>query len=364
MNPEPLPPIPIPPSQVWKDLRIQVLPVIVFGAAIFGVSVIWQNQLAAPTTAGQVETFQAQVTSPQPGKILLLNVSRFHWVKKGDLVATMLPTEPRNELATIQAELDIARARMDPASARQRAAVDFETLRLDILLEKAKLAASRVHLELERSELERAEVLFKQQLIPDTAINQHRNNVKRLETQIEATAKAIAEAEPSLERLSSMGTLDRAGGEIDATLIEIGKQHERLKAVEKTLGTISLEAPVDGMVSFIFRHAGEHVADGEPILVISSAKSERIISYVRQPFPIEPTVGMDVEIRTRSLRRQVSIGKVLNVGVQLEAITNALAMPLPGVLVDQGRPFSVSFPTDLKILPGELVDLVLKPAAR
>ena len=363
MNPERLTPIPIPSTQVWKDLRIQVLPVIVFVVGSLFVAVLWRKELSAPTALGQAETLQSEVISPQPGRIISLKVNRFQFVKKGDLVATILLSDPRNELAAIQTELDIIRARIDPSTIRQRAAADYQKLRLDILLEKAKLASSRVQLELDRSELDRAEMLFKEQLIAQEELEQRKNALEKLEIGINATAKAIEETEPGISQLGALGSQDPTSDEMASALKAITAQDERLKAIEKHLGTISLEAHVDGMVSAIFRKAGEHVKDGEAILTISGARSERILSYIRPPFPIEPTVGMDVEIRTRSMRRSSSKGKILNVGVQFEPVASALAIQRPGVPQDMGLPFSVSLPPELKLLPGETVDLVLRPSA-
>lgn len=364
VNPEPLPPIPIPAAQVWKDLRMQVLPVVVFAVATVCVSVIWQGQLAAPTATGQAEALQSQVVSPQAGRIISLKVARFQIVKKGDIIASILPSDPRNELSAIQTELNLVRARIDPVTVQQRTAADYEKLRLEILLEKARLAASRVQLELERNELRRAEMLFNEQLIPQEELELRQNAVAKLETGIAAIGKAIAETEPGIEKLGVWGRLDHASEEAVAALKSILNQEERLKAVERNLVTITLEAPIDGMVSVVFRQAGEQVRDGEPILTISSVKSARIVSYLRQPFPFEPTVGMDVQVRTRSMHHQASVGKVLSVGVQVEPIPNALTIQRPGMAPDMGRPFSVSFPPDLRALPGEIVDLVLRPSVK
>ncbi len=364
MNTEPLPPIPIPADQVWKDLRIQLLPVIVFAVAVLCVSVLWRNELTVPTATGQAEALQSQVISPLPGRIVSLQVSRFQLVKKGDLLATILPSDPRNELSAIQTELDVIRARIEPGTVRQRTAADYEKLRLEVLLEKAKLAASRVQLELDRNELHRSEMLFKEQLIPQEALEQRKNAFEKLEAGINATVKAIAEAEPGIQQLGALAHSDHASEEAAAALKTIAAQDERLKVIERTLGAITLEAPVEGMVSVVFRQAGEHVREGEPILTISAVRSERILSYIRPPFTIQPAVGMEVEIRTRSVRHQAAKGKILSVGVQVEPVTANFAIQRPGMPPDMGLPFSVSFPPNLKALPGETVDLVLRHPAK
>jgi hypothetical protein len=73
---------------------------------------------------------------------------------------------------------------------------------------------------------------------------------------------------------------------------------------------------------------------------------------------------MPVRIRLRSIKRQESWSQILAVGKQLEPITNSLAMLRPGLLIDMGLPISVALPVGVKLLPGELVDMSIRPRTR
>jgi hypothetical protein len=108
------------------------------------------------------------------------------------------------------------------------------------------------------------------------------------------------------------------------------------------------------------RQEGVNLSAGESILTIAAAKPEAIISYLRQPIPFEPKVGMQMEVRTRALQMQSGIARIQNVGSQFEGITNALAVMRPGVPVDLGVPIEISLPPEMKLRPGEIVDLTLR----
>jgi hypothetical protein len=78
----------------------------------------------------------------------------------------------------------------------------------------------------------------------------------------------------------------------------------------------------------------------------------------------EPIVGSKVEVRSRGPRREVGLGSILEVGTQLEAITPALLGPIKFANAELGLPVSISLPANLRIRPGELVDLTLLSESR
>jgi hypothetical protein len=75
-----------------------------------------------------------------------------------------------------------------------------------------------------------------------------------------------------------------------------------------------------------------------------------------------PKPGMPVQVRSRSQQRRAAMARVIDVGTQMEAITPTLltsasgGMPRP----ENGLPVLVSLPPDLKLMPGEIVDLIIR----
>jgi hypothetical protein len=59
------------------------------------------------------------------------------------------------------------------------------------------------------------------------------------------------------------------------------------------------------------------------------------------------------------LRREVGLARIVEVGAQLESVPLTLLSPmrLPGA--ELGLPIDVSLPANLRIRPGELVDITL-----
>ena len=358
---DPLPPIPVPPERRWRGFRTQALPLIGFVAALTGVAFIWSQRVAAPTLRGRVEAARAEVASPQAGVITEMKVARFQKVARGEAVAIITPTDPRLPLAMVQSELDVLRTRLEPRLSQQRNATDYERLRLGWLLQKVDLATTRVALARAENELQRDEQLFQQKLISEQLYDFSLKTRDQFRTEIEERTKVIADLDQALQQLKTLGDPQSPPAGADAILASIKAQEQRLQFAGSFAEPITLKAPIDGMVSAVYRQAGENVQNGESIITVSAIQPDHIVGYLRQPFTIEPTPGMPVEVRTRFPKPLVHLAQVLQIGSQVEPITNSLAVVRPGSLMDMGLPIKISMPANLNARPGELVDLILRP---
>ena len=126
-----------------------------------------------------------------------------------------------------------------------------------------------------------------------------------------------------------------------------------------------LVAPIDGAVTYLHAAIGDKVKAGLPVLTIGSTKPDRIVAFLRQPVAFEPVTGATVIVRARARHSQPGLAMVQRVGSQLMPIRTSL---LPGTLgrhevahYELGLPLIVSVPPDLKLYPGEVVDLTIQP---
>jgi hypothetical protein len=141
----------------------------------------------------------------------------------------------------------------------------------------------------------------------------------------------------------------------------VARLEARLATVETNWAPVTLFAPISGMVNAIYRRQNEYVIEGEPLITINSPRSERIVAYLHQPYPVEPEVGLVAEVLTRNRKRQRFISKISEIGAQIEIITNSLAFIRTGALVDEGLPIVLHVPPNVHVRPGEIVDVILKP---
>jgi multidrug resistance efflux pump len=352
--------IPIPPAQHLQTLRMKVAPIMVFGVAVIVVASLWKETVTPAILVAEVASVQSSINSPVTAAIQTLSAQRLQMVKKGDVLAELRPADPRQALDLMQGELSLLRAshsQQDADAAKRKEIMDFEKLKLDWMSEKVALASASAVATKAGMELEEA-----QQLTNPPA------GAKRFLRDAQL-AKEAAEAEVT-ERRVLVDTLGKRVQELSVTVNTttahdeeawsraIANQEERLRTLERNLSIVTLRAPIDGMVTAVLRRAGENVKEGEPLVVITATKAERIIGYMRQPFALEPKVGLEVEVRTHGRARLRGMSQITSVGSHFEPIINPALHP--ATTPEVGLPIEASLPANLSLRPGELVSLIIR----
>jgi multidrug resistance efflux pump len=369
-----LPPITTPVRQHLRRARQQVLPVIVLGLLLFAIALMWRR-IARPTSfVGMVETIQTVVTTPDAGVLTNIAIHPLQEVVAGDVVAEVLTTDPRtvnSRLSVLRGRMQLMEMELSPILNRQRSALDYERLLVDCAKIRDELATAKARLEGAKIKFKRESELLPQGLTSRDDHDDALTEKNALEVTVAEKEKIVALTEKTLERLAYMADTFVPGGENDPLKAALAIEEDKVNLFKAKLRPLELQAPIDGIVTLLHKRAGEQVLPGDPILTVTARKPERILGYLPQSFPINPSVGMKVEVATRSplaLWKTRSIATIIGVSPHLETITNMLMRPItPGVSADQqvpvlGRVVSISLPPDLKLLPGQPLDITLLPA--
>lgn len=355
MKPDPLPPVPVTPRLLWRQFRERVVPAIMFLSLVGVAVVVWSRYYGAPTMSGVADGVRTTVASPQGGWIREVKVYPYQLVNAGDPIAIIEPVDVRMEFDLLRAELELTRLQHEPPLA-DRNAMGYERVRVELLRLQAELATARVNLARAENDVRRNQPLYEQKVLSEELYDLSVKTRDAFAAEVEAKSGAVAEIEQRLAALRALG---------DPQMAAVDEQFaERLAGLETTLAAaaskrepITLVAPISGMVSDISRQVGEYVMEGEAVAGVSSLASERVVAYLRQPYPIDPEVGMKVQLVTRTEKREKLSSSITHVGAQVEVITNVLAMVRQGALVDVGLPVVVGLPVDNHVRPGEVVDL-------
>jgi multidrug resistance efflux pump len=357
-----LPPIPTPVSQRWREFRIRVLPLLFFVVIAFAATALWKEVAIPPMTGvGYVETNSAIVSAPLPGFVAQMSIKRFESVKAGEPICQLVLQDPKvveAEVNVIRAEIDMIRVGMEPLIARERASLSYYSLRLDMMKARGDQATQNILLRQAMDDFKRQEELFKDKIIPENVFQQAQTKVDTLQTSIIERSNLLETLQANLKNFDLPDITQQSNSPIQAA---IAVEEAKLRRLEAMQGTRPLLAPIDGMVSFVYRRTGESVVAGEPLLMISAVQSDQVVAYVRQPLVFQPKIGMDVQVRSRNPRRETGKASVRQVGAQMESYNTAM-LPIPSTRpVEWGLPVLLSLPQGLKLVPGELVDIVFEP---
>ena len=354
-----LPPIPTPASQRWREFRIQVLPLIIFTGVLFSVVFLWRNFVAPTGIIGEVEAIKADVISIQDGTVARLTIDRFEKVEAGQEVGEVISASDdflKKSIASIEADLRIMDARIGLDERRnQQSALQ---MKIDLHRERIQLAADKASLIQTSNSFRRAE-----QLLNDTppSISPDEYDIAKaayetLEASVRERTQHIAGMTQTLEELKPSSSPEQPDLIDDAV-------KKKIEELEESLKPMKIKAPMAGVVSAIYHRAGEKIVRGVPILTITAMHSDRIVGYLRQPINTRPTTNDTVMVSTRTQKRQYFTATIERVGTQMELINPAL-LSTDSNRIEVGLPILVRIPDNIKLVPGEFVDLAIKPAKR
>lgn len=351
-----LEPIPIPAAVRWREFRTRVIPSLVVVGVIAAIAVLWRNHTGQASMQGIGEGASASITAPQTVRVEKWLVDSHTVVTAGTPVVLVAPTDARAEFDRLRALYELAKIQSQSSPAEDNA-MNYERLRIELLKTKTDLAIAKVKLKQAERDVDRNTPLYQEKLVSADIYEMAVSLRDALKAEVTEWSKAVKQIEQRLAALRSIGEPGAAGAQQnDAWMTELEAAQT---AAIKNLEPHTLLAPITGMVSVPIRQAGEFVPAGEPLITVSSTRSDNVVAYLRQPYRFDPKIGMTARITTRTSQRQAFSTQIIQIGAQVEVLTNALALMRPGTLVDAALPVILPVPSGVNIRPGEIVDVII-----
>lgn len=355
-------PIPIPLKQKLRELRVKVLPILVFVFAGFIVATLWNRQVSTPGMIGEVVADSSRVASPDDGMLINFYYEPYDYVESGQLLGQIHRTDSllmNAMIDEVRAEIDLISESLDLTTGEQRTQIDLEELKIEeintrISLAEAELTRSRV-----RSEFNRASELWEQELISDREFELVETELELLNVQVREYEDLLAYLSERIEELEEF-TGYRTRGDRDPVLAAIKIQEQRIETILAEFAPIPVYASLSGVISRVNFKTGEFVRMGEEILKIESQDPLYIVGYMRQPFSVDPAPGMEVEVRTRRSGRAYFNSTIEEIGGHIRMVDPHLQRP--GAIFETGLPVRISVANrgDIDLSPGEIVDIVVR----
>ena len=356
-------PIPIPLKQRLRELRVRVLPLVVFIGTAIAVISLWGDKISAPGFIGEVVADYSIVSSPGDGTIVHFLHEPFDHVEKGDLLGYVAPKDStllNVQLELIQSEIDFIQESMDPLMNQQRNRMNFESLKVEEIETRINLAQAEINFQRVSAEHERALELRDKNLISEQEYEMVKAELDVLTNSINSYRELSDYLQNQINNLEGSGAYllqDRK----DPVLAAINVQEQRMENLLAESAPMPLYAPISGVISIIHHKESEFVRTGNPILQIESTEPSYVIGYVRQPFTVVPHEGMPVQIRSRKSDRAFYMSEIEQLGGHIQLIADNLQRP--GIAYESGLPVKISVANahGVSLTPGEIVDIVLRP---
>ncbi len=348
-------------------------PVVIWILAAAGAAFLYFHSGNFTSMTGAVVAVVEPVAPLQTGRLLSLEVALGDRVKAGDTIAVMdaslldarLSVE---EARMIEAEQTVSgfeqgmmRLALDADTARHRAELELQNVRMTYEAQQAELA------ELKR-ELKRRESLLAAGLDEASAVAELRPRIAQLSKEIELFP---AVEEISLKRVEgAIRQMDalRASLEIDADASVLESIRDRAEAqrgvlrasMERRLlekDTYVLKARRDGIVSRIFAMPGDVIGAGDVILRLVSETSDSIEGFLPEHYIASLHIGQEVRIERISGQGTFKAA-VTAIAPEIQTLPGRVS-PIRNQPI-RGRRVLLSIVGEHPLIPGETVRVLAR----
>jgi HlyD family secretion protein len=243
--------------------------------------------------SGHVEATEVQVAADVGGRIVDLKVDEGTRLAQGDIIAV---------LDARDAELQIQRAKADRAAASaQLRLVEAGSRVEDIRQAQAQVDAAQGDVTTIEAELKSAQLdldRFETLLKANAGSVKQRDDAKaRVDVAIERARAAKERERAAREALARLQKGSRPE-EIDAARARVASADAQIAILEKSVRDASVVAPVAGVVTQKLVDAGEIVARGTPLVVITDLDHAWANLFVPEPVIPRVKLGQPASVRT------------------------------------------------------------------
>ena len=243
--------------------------------------------------SGFVEATEIQIAAEVGGRILDLRVSEGDRLATGDLVA---------RLDTRDTELQIQRLRAERAAAdAQLRLLQAGSREQDVRQAEAQLAAAEADVSTIEAEVNAAQLdldRFEALLQANAGSRKQRDDARaRVDVAVERQRAAQQRVRAASETLARL----RAGArpeEIDAARARVAAVDAQIASLEKTVADATVTSPATGIVTQKLVEAGELIARGTPVAVVTDLDNAWANLFVPEPMIPRITVGQPATVRT------------------------------------------------------------------
>lgn len=320
-----------------KRMALLVFALVVLAGLIAGFFYVRYKKTHISTDDAFVEGTIHTVASRVTGTVLKVYVSDNEFVKKGSLLveldgdlyqralrkAEAAWKAEQGRLEEIEASIDVQKKKIELARASlEKAGIQRKALESAVQARRAEVKAKGALLEKARKDLQRAEALYKKQVIPEDRLETARTSYSTAEASYLA-AKAllresivalkgqdatIREAEAGLQ--AEERVLDNLNAALRAQRENIARRKAEAEIARLNLSYTKIYAPDDGYVTRKAVEVGNQIQAGQPLMALVSLDDVYIIANYKETKLDRIRPGQRVKIKVDAYPEKTFWGRV------------------------------------------------------
>jgi HlyD family secretion protein len=248
--------------------------------------------------SGYVEATEVRLAPEVGGRLLDVAVKEGDRISAGDLVARLDDTDTAIASRRAEAERDqaVAQLRLLQAGAR---AEDIRQARAQVDSSQAEVAAAEAELQSARADLARFEALLASNAGSRKQRDDAATKVAVAEAHVNSARERVRAAAEALARLRAGARVE----EIAAARARVAATEAQIAALAKEHSDALLKSPVAGFVTAKLADAGEVIARGTPVVVVTDLDHAWANVYVDEPLVPLLKLGQKVSLVTDAGQR-------------------------------------------------------------
>jgi membrane fusion protein (multidrug efflux system) len=245
--------------------------VVIIGAVIWGLWYFLVGRNQVDTDNAYVNAEVAQVTPLISASVIDVAVKDTQFVRRGQVLVKLDPTNPQLAVAQAEADLAEARRRFRQTVAQGTAlSAQVNARGADIARARAQLTAAQADFEKARVDLQRRQALVSGGAVSGEELSTARNGFAAAQAALTTARAGIAQAEAG--RSSATGELSAnqalVRGLSEDTDPGVLAAKAKLASARLDIERTVIRAPIDGIVTKRAVQLGQRVAQGAPIMTI------------------------------------------------------------------------------------------------
>ncbi len=248
--------------------------------------------------SGYVEATDVRLAPEVGGRLLDVAVKEGDRISAGDVVARLDDTDTSIAIRRAQAERDqaVAELRLLQAGAR---AEDIRQARAEVDSTQAEVAAAEAERQSARADLARFEALLASNAGSRKQRDDAATKVAVAEAHVNSARERVRAAAEAVARLKAGARPE----EIAAARARVAATDAQIAALAKSTSDAILKSPVTGFVTAKLADAGEVIARGTPVVVITDLDHAWANVYVDEPLVPLLKLGQKVTLVTDAGQR-------------------------------------------------------------
>jgi membrane fusion protein (multidrug efflux system) len=263
-----------------------ILFIIFLAAAVSGFTLWVHARTHIKTDDAFVESHIYSISSRVSGHVTVVPVNDNQYIKKGDLLVELDPSDYQAKVTNNAAQLDIAKNETASIYAQVEAA-------------KAALNSDRAKLEQADLDFKRGYALYRKEVIP-------KEQLDRLETARKVAASKLKETEGSVRRAMALLGLTGPGAR-DA---QIDQKRAELQQARLNLSYTKIYAPANGYITRKSVEPGNNVQPGQALMALVSLQDSWITANYKESQLTHVRPGQKVEFTVDSYPGRIFRGVV------------------------------------------------------